>query len=256
VDPFSRVLREPGSLSARRALAEHWRSTGDLRAELFEKQQLLTELTARSDPRARLVEREVDALIASHGRTWAGRVGELVEKFEFRRGLVAQVSVSGERFPVIAAELFAEAPIQHLNLIAPLGDLARVFSTPAFERLVSLECVRHEAAFGDEGARLLAQSPRARGLRWIDLMSNAIGEAGAEALAASPYLREAVLISVERNPANFTPYSGDYGAEVWMRAGGRPALASSLDARFGPLPWLAIPSGDWPPRRDDLAITA
>ncbi|MCX5746608.1 MAG: hypothetical protein NT062_29375 [Proteobacteria bacterium] len=36
--PFERVLAEPGSIAARRALAAEWKAAGDPRALLIEKQ--------------------------------------------------------------------------------------------------------------------------------------------------------------------------------------------------------------------------
>ena len=42
---------------------------------------------------------------------------------------------------------------------------------------------------GDAGAQALAASPHLAGLTTLDLYGNRIGEAGARALAASPYLK-------------------------------------------------------------------
>lgn len=255
MDPLQRVLAEPGSIAARKALAAAWRTQGDPRAELIDKQLALRELEHAKDfssPRSRALDAEVTQIIAQHGRAYAGRVADLALAYQFRRGLVAHVTVSGEAFPRVAAELFTLAPIQHLNLVAPLGDLARVFATPQFARLVTLECVRHEGAFGDAGANALARARHASGLRWIDLMRDAIGEPGAEALAASPYLEHARFINFEHNPADPTPFAAEYEG-VWST--GRPPLAQQLERTYGQRPWLAVPPGEWPPRRDDVAVT-
>lgn len=255
MDAYQRVLAQPGSIAARKALADDWRARGDARADLIDKQLALRDLHVRKDfasPRAKSLDAEVKQIIAQHGRQYAGRVADLVEKFEFRRGLVAHVTVSGERFPKVAGELFTLAPIQHLNLIAPLGDLSRVFGTPEFKKLVTLDCTRHEASFGDAGANVLARSPNAASLRWIDLMSDAIAEPGIAALAASPYLEHTLFINFEYNPADPTPYAEEYEG-AWTT--GRPPLAQQMERSYGKRPWLAAPAGEWPPKRDDVAVT-
>jgi hypothetical protein len=255
VDAYQRVLANPGSIAARKALAAAWHAAGDARADLIDKQLAVRDLDLAKDyssPLAKRLADEVKQLVAQHGRQWAGRVADLVEGYRFHRGLVAQVTVSGQRFPDVASELFTLAPIQHLDLVAPLGDLNRVFATPELKKLVSLECARHEDAFGDAGANILARSRNVASLRWIDLMRDAITEAGAGALAASPYLEHAVYISLKKNPADATPYAQDYDG-AWTT--GRPPLAQQLERTYGKRPWLAVPAGEWPPTRDDVAVT-
>jgi hypothetical protein len=44
-------------------------------------------------------------------------------------------------------------------------------------------------SIGDAGAQALAASPHLAGLTTLDLYGNRIGEAGARTLAASPYLK-------------------------------------------------------------------
>ncbi len=258
MDAFARVLAQPGSLAARVALAAAWRALGDARADLIDKQLALRELHARGDfasPRPKALDRDIREILARHGREYAGRVADLVQAYEFRRGLVAHVTVSGERFPEIATELFALAPIQHLNLVEPLGDLARVLATPELAKLVTLECVRMGDAFGDAGARTLARSPNVAGLRWIDLMSDGIGEPGVEALAASPHLTNALYIDFDDNPADPTPYGTELDGPSGSCMAGRPPLAEQLERTYGKRPWLAVPPDAWPPRRDDVAVT-
>ena len=257
MDPFERVLAEPGSLAARRALASHWRGQNDPRAELIEKQLAVRELDRKRDfssDQARALNREVKEIIAQHGRAFAGRVADLVSGYEFHRGLVAKVMVSGEKFPSIASELFRLAPIQHLNITAPLGDLERLLAVPQIKKLATVDFARIGDVFGDAGARIFARSTSVSKLRYIELYANGIGRAGAEALAASPYLEHALYVGLRENPADATPFANNYDG---VDTGGRPPLAEELEEMFGKRPWLAVPEDpeNWPPDRDECAVT-
>jgi hypothetical protein len=256
MDAFARVLAEPGSLAARRALAAQWKAANDPRSELVEKQLAYRDLELRdesSSKSARALRDQIRALIDREGRKWAGRIADLVESYEYRRGLVAQVKLRGERFVQHAAELFALAPIQHVDLTAPLA-FDQVVGLPQLRKLVSLGINQQLDKFGDREATLLARSPHAAGLRWVGLYRNQIGEAGVEALAASPYLASARYIGLDYNPANPTPTVNDYDGQYLVE---RPPLAERLARSYGERPWLTGPStGAWPPDRDELGVTA
>lgn len=255
VDPYAHVLAHPGSLDARRALLATWKAKGDARAELIEKQLEYREFARKqllADARARQLSSEIHALIYKYKRAWAGDLAEFVTDYSYHRGLLAEVDVPGERFPRIASKLFASAPIQHLTITKPLGSIEALFASPYLERLVSLGMP--DDGLGDRGAITLARSPHVRNLRWLDLGSNEIGQAGVEALAASPYLASARFIGLGGNPVNPTPWvaldSGFYQK-------GQRSPAQELERTFGKRPWLDVPENpeDWPPDRDELAIT-
>lgn len=250
--PYERVLAEPGSIAARQALA----AASDPRKELIEKQLARRALERANDyasGASRRLETEIAAIVASHGRALAGPVADLVVGYRFRRGVVAQVKLSGESWVRVAAQVMALAPIQHLDLCEPLGDLAAVFAVPELARVVTLEVALLDDKFGDAGAIALARSPRVTNLRWIDLSSDAIGEAGVEAIAASPYLQHARFIAFNDNPCDPTPVVYDYDM---VKTPSRPPVATRLEQTFGPRPWLALPAEDrWPPDRDEVAIT-
>lgn len=257
MDPLARVLAAPGSISARRALAAQWKAQGDPRGELIERQLAYRDLVHRGEqatPAARALDKEITVAARSLGKTVAGKVASLVDDYELRRGLVAEVTLSGQRFLDVAAELFAAAPIQHVHLTGPLPvDL--VFASPYLERLTSLALPNLGDAFGDAGADALARSRHVSNLKWIDLTNDSITEAGAESLAASPYLAQVAFIGLKRNPADATPFVNEDGG---VRSPGRPGLAERLERAYGKRPWLAVPSdaAAWPPDRDELAITS
>lgn len=255
MDPYQRVLAEPGSTAARRALAADWRAKGDPRGQLIEDTFALrdAEREGRVAPAERLRDK-IDQAIRRHGKEWAGELAEFVDDHSYHRGLVAQLKIPGERFPVVASKIFTLAPIQHVNIIAPLGSLDAVLARPELRRLTSLSISNHGAAFGDRGALAVAQSAHLAGLKWLALWHDEIGSAGVEALAASPFLAKLAYLGLDGNPADPTPTVSDYDGQY---TASRPALAETLEKQFGRRPWLAEPSEPekWPPFRDDLAIT-
>lgn len=255
MDAFTRVLAEPGSATARKALLAEWKRAGDKRAGLLE-QQLAYDEARRAGTHTDAQTRALNLTIAQQGKALAGEVAGLVKKFVFRRGLVAEIAIGGRDFVAHARRLFQLAPIQHVTIVAPLpADVAALFAVPELAKVGSLELQGLGAAFGDAGAAALARCAHATQLRWVSLARDAIGQAGVEALAASPVLAHVRYLGLEGNPVDPTPYVQEV-AEGRYR-GGRPALAEQLEARFGSRPWLAIPNNaeDWPPDRDPLVIT-
>jgi len=251
---YARVLANPTSLSAREALAAEWKAAGDPRAKLIDFQlryraYRVAGSTASDD--ARMLLRKAYELTTKHGAEWAGEVAGLVEKFEFHRGCIAEVTLSGASFARVMPRLVALAPIQHVNLTLPL-DFASVVAAPEFAQLTSLKAVTLGAGFGDAEAKLLAASPLAKGLRWIRLTDDAIGRAGVEALAASSYLATCAYLDLAGNPVNPSPDVNDHtGALLAVRSD----VGDEMERTYGHRPWLALPTGAWPPDRDDIATT-
>jgi hypothetical protein len=257
MDAFARVLAQPGSTDARRALERAWRSAGNAQAELIEKQLAYRELERANKTNtaaAKAIDAAIDHLIERNGRAWAGGVADLVDEYRFRRGLVAQVRMSGEKFLANAAKLFELAPIQHLSVEDPL-DIGALADSPYLAKLGSLAIERRWDAFGDKHAARLAGSRHAANLRWLSLYANAIGDAGVEALAASPYLEKVINLGHGDNPANPTPVLDDDDGDRTVR---RPPLAAELERTYGKRPWLTGPTAtmDWPPDRDDCVVSA
>jgi hypothetical protein len=255
------VLANPGSLAARKALLAEWQAQRDPRAELLDKQLAYRELVrsiGASAAKAIELRKQIVVLVRDRGRAFAGKLASLVDDYQFVRGLVATVELAGNEFPRVAEQLFRLAPIERVILGAPLGDVAAIARSPFLGKLVSLSISNHGDAFGDRGAQLLADSAHAAALRSIDLWNDAIGEAGVEALAASPYLRQTAYIGFKGNPADPTPWVNDYDG---VPTSGRPALADRLEAKFGPRPWLTPPPATaegvaaWPPDFDELGVT-
>lgn len=250
---FERVLAEPGSKAAREALLAEWRAAGDPRAELLGKQlELAATSYADATVKWRNLSKEIRALVAARGREFAGQVADLVDGFDFKRGLVARVTLSGDAWIARAKELLALAPIQHLQLTTPI-DLGKVFAVPELARIRVLDLANLGTAVGNAGAIALAKSRYAANLRFLDLLNDGIGDAGVEALAASPFLERCRYINLAGNPTNPTPAIDDIDG---TRVPRRPKIAEVLEQTFGAKPWLALPAADaaYPPDADALCI--
>ncbi len=252
---FERVLAQPASLSARYALLEEWKAKGSSQAELLEKQLALRLMTNFRSAEAQALSTEVERLIKEHGRAWAGRVAELVPRYRFYRGLVGDVHVPGERFFELVPQLLALQPIQAVHVTAPWGSLEDIARSPLIGKLTAIGFDGAETAFGDRCAIALANNPAAANLVVVWLASCAIGQAGVDALAASPYLANAKYLSLRHNPVDPTPRVVD--DDTGNVEGYRSPSAEALEAKHGARPWLAMPEGylpAWPPTSDELAL--
>ncbi|WP_164020504.1 hypothetical protein [Pyxidicoccus trucidator] len=255
MDAFARVLAEPGSMAARRALLADWKARDDPRAELLENQLTYLELARAGSDRAYALRLAINVAIGKRGWAWAGELAKIVTDYKFHRGLVAEITISGADFVARAPRLFELAPIQHVTITAPLPSVDALFSVPQLAKLTSLNMPLLGAAFGDAGAFALARCEHAARLGWISLNYDEIGQSGVEALAESPMLAHARFLGLKGNAVDPTPYVQEVMEGLY--GGGRPSLAAALEQRFGPRPWLTTPTNpeDWPPEREALAIT-
>jgi len=253
---YARVLAEPRSLAAREALADELRANHDPRAELIDKQlRLRTHRLARtmSSDEANVLYREIYGLVRKYGAAWAGELAKHVLEYKFHRGCIAEVTIAGAAFTKEMPPLCRHAPIQHVNLVAPLA-LEEVVQSPYLAKLTSLRICELRGGFGDAEAIALANSPHITNLKWVFLSDNAIGRPGVEALAASPHLAQCAYVEFGGNPCDPTPSVSSYEG-IENRA--RSSFAEDLERANGYRPWLAVPADDvdWPPHRDDVAIT-
>lgn len=257
MNAWSRVMEQPSSLAARYALLEAWKAEANPQAELLEAQLAyrLIPPSARSSAAAWELKRTMNRLIKAHGAEWAGRIAVLVSRYEFCRGLVAEVDLPGERFFDLLPELLTLAPIQHVDLQSPYGPIEEILASPMLAKLSSLHLDGAQSACGDRGAIALANNPNAIHLAEVSMWNCDITRVGVEALGASTHLRHAKYIGLELNPCNPGPRVIDEGEGNWLAF--RPPLAEELEKKYGLRPWLAMPEGylpTWPPHRDELAL--
>jgi hypothetical protein len=256
VSAYENVLANPSSLAAREALAAEWKAKRDPRAELIDKQLRLRQHRLDNtlwSKEANALDREIWVLVRDRGAHWAGEVAKLAKDYKFHRGCVAEVTLSGSAFAAALPKLLALAPIQHVNLTAPLA-IEQVAASPHLAKLSSLAIHEQRAGFGDVQAAQLARSPYLGNLKYLSLTDNTIGAAGVEAIAASPHLDRCLYVDFGGNPKNPTPGVTEYEG---IETRGRPGLAEELERKFGKRPWLQVPAEGtpWPPNRDDISTT-
>jgi uncharacterized protein (TIGR02996 family) len=244
---YAAVLADPNDDDRRRALAAWYDERGDPRGEFIRIQlaNAATEAVGVFDGRLIMRERE---LLVTHGDAWRAPLANLCPECTFHRGLIGEVTLSADRFLEVAPALFAAAPIQHLNLTAPITWLSGLISTPYLARLVSLGL--DGVGLADDDARALADAPGLRHLSWLGLSRNRIGRAGVEALAASRWLARLDVLDLSLNPGEPTPKPGGDDPEnpdAWAlpRDSYRPGRAglpgSSGARRTGPSPHTRRP---------------
>ena len=243
------VLLDPDDDGARRALGRHREELGDPQGELVRLQLEDADLGVDGLIDGVLVGL-IRKLLAVHGATWAAPVAGLVDGYAFHRGLVGEVTLALDRYLDIAPDLYAVAPIQHVNLTAPATRLASLFGSPHVERLVSISLAG--LRLGDDGARLIAAADGPRTLRWLSLAHNGIGTAGVEALAAARWLADLPTLDLSQNPCDPVPHPAARDLDGRITAVETPALSWQLTARHGPRAWLANPETPdaWPIGRD------
>lgn len=148
-------------------------------------------------------------LLRRHGASWAHALERYVREdprdpghpgWELERGFVAFARLAPERFFALGDRLFALAPIQHVDLIAPEGPVRPLFAAPQLARLESLSMVA--LGLDDDDAEAMAECEALRRCVWIDLRGNRIGYRGVRALAASPYFRDKARVILTDNPVD------------------------------------------------------
>jgi hypothetical protein len=221
------VIARPEGEDARRRYADAIAATDPPRAELIHLQLAIrdTRKTGGTPP-LHQYDRE-RALIAAHGRAWAGRAGELVWRYQFLRGFVEQITLTAADFLARAAELFRAAPVRHVTLSAARPQVARLAASPHLARVTSLDL--SENKLGDDGVRALVESPHLRNLRYLRLARNELGREAAEAVVAAPALAGLAHLDFRGNRVDLAPRPApirDGAVEI-------PMLAHDLMSRYG-----------------------
>lgn len=249
-DLLRAVTDAPDDDAPRLAYADFCDAQGDPRGQLIRLQLRVAAAEEAGAPTAffRPWEYEADALVSAHGKTWSAALCPPCSKPVFLRGFVEHVTLAARDFLARATDLFAQAPIRHLDLTGT-RDLAKdLFASPHLAKIRSLRLDRF--GLGDDEMVLLAGSKHLGELAWLDLMRNGIDMDGARALAASknfPKLRYIGFFGNAVDPTEeiFT----DQGIVVDKAL---PPEGRKLEAEFGPIPWLHVDahtSWDVPPRR-------
>ena len=252
------ILRNPDSDEPRIAFAEAIRDSDPPRAELIRVQlQIIQSLRAnapvldRSDGYTR--ER---ILLDKHKDGWIAPVAAVrgVKHVGLMRGFPEYVRMTARDFLDQGERLYALAPIRHLSVEGVQPHARELFESPLLARIRTLSL--RKLQFGDDDARLLAASRHLGKLCWLDLGANRIGQAGLEALAASPNIAALRVLDFADNVAQDpTPQVGETdinsGEVMWLSI---TPEARELEARFGKRSWLSspVPCAWYPPGREQF----
>lgn len=167
------------------------------------------------------LKRRAEQLLDAHEAEWNGPLRQSeCQQWEYRRGFVDSIVILGEEFLKFPTILFQTGPVQRVRLTGTVPDVAALASVEQLTRLseLSLDGCR----IGNAGAQTLAASPYLRNLTVIDLSYNDIGDAGAQALASSPNLSRLTALYLNRPTFIIDPTQQDIIHDV-----GACALASS-----------------------------
>lgn len=229
------VLEAPERDGPRRRYAEALERRGD---ELGEFIRLALDwdrnrLDGEAATRALVLHNQLRARLTAPLQPW-------IRSHQVDRGLVALVELDGRTFLDHGAEIFACAPIQHLNLVETRPVFEAIVDSPWLARVQTLDLTRN--GLGDREAALLARSPAVRRLCYLSLHGNDIGEAGLRSIAASESLAALRVLHFGYNAVDspVVTQTTDGVSGLSFDVGGGPLYAAIVDA-YGTKAWLHPP---------------
>ena len=236
---YRAVLAAPDRNGPRRRYAEYLERGGD---ELGEYIRLAIDWDRRRLTTHARVARAAELHTKLRDRQ-AAPVAPWTRLHQRDRGLVAMVEMDGRTFLEHADDVFAVAPIQHLDLVETKSMFAEIAGSPLLARVQSLRLSEND--LGDAEAGLLAASPHVRRLLYLDLGSNRIGEAGLDAIAASSTLVALRQLHFGRNlvESPVDKWSSDGVSGLVFYAGTGP-LQAVLERKYGTKAWMHPSEGD------------
>jgi uncharacterized protein (TIGR02996 family) len=211
------ICENPGDDTSRLVYADWLEDQGDpqdlARAEFIRVQIELSRL-APGDPRQQgLLRQRQRQLLDQHREVWLGQLPRLkgIVWQRFWRGFVSGANVLAWKFyRRHAAALFAAAPVQFLHVFSLNGQTCRELTrSPYLARLSVLAVVNSH--IGDEGLLALAGCPHLTNLQTLAVPGptpscfhsrpsyGLIGDAGAQALASSPFLSRLTALDLRHN---------------------------------------------------------
>jgi len=234
-DLYRAVLASPDHDGPRRRYAAQLEQEGD---ELGEYIRL-----SLDGDRDRLSEPAVTRALVLHNQLrvrMTAPIAAWIRSHQRDRGLVALVEMDGQTFIDHGTEVFALAPIQHLDLVDTKGVFAQLVQSPILERVQTLALERN--ALGDQEAELLAASPYARHLVYLSLFGNKIGQPGLEAITASKNLAGLKVLHFDYNlvESPVTKLVSDGVSGLADYVGGGP-LKALLIKKYGHKAWMDPP---------------
>lgn len=228
------------------AATEYAREGQAERAQFIRTQLAIARLPLGiDDPEWFALTRESTRLLEEYERGWL-EADELVlpesGRFRFDRGFVELVAIGvPEILDQGLRRVVARAPIQHVDVLPPRGDvdaafLFRSLARQAGGRLISLGLARLGLGDADIGSLVDWSWPA---LRWLSLAGNRLTGGGVGRLAETwinqmPRLEYVDLLGNEFDPVNQLEYDQD----VVLRWRGEAVLEMEREFGLAPVPWL------------------
>jgi uncharacterized protein (TIGR02996 family) len=236
---YRAVLEAPDRDGPRRQYARYLENQGD---ELGEYIRLALDW----DRKRLATHADVARALELHNKLRARQTAPLerwIRSHQRDRGLVALVEMDGRSFVEHGDEVFALAPIQHLDLVESKAVFAEVVQSPILGRVQTLNLYNND--LGDKEAALLAASPHLQRLLALDLSRNKIGLPGLEAIASSPNLPSMKRFNFDHNLVDspVAKWSSD-GVSGLTHYEGAGSTQDLLEKKYGIKKWMHPSEGD------------
>jgi uncharacterized protein (TIGR02996 family) len=263
------ILENPDDDTPRRIFADWMLDHDDpviaARGEFIHVQCDLAHLPAEATQAAPLLRRQ-EQLLDAHAREWGSQFRRLgCSCWEYRRGFVEGAGLPASAFLSQAAALFRSGPVREVKLYQAGTVMPDLAGCPYLGRVRILDLESND--LGDADIEILAASPHLTELSalllWcnrvgddgvrallggslprlgrLDLSNNMIGDGGAEALAASLFLKQLTMLDLTGNRISDTgalalaasPHSAGL---TWLELAKNPISPAGLNVlreRFG-----------------------
>jgi hypothetical protein len=233
------ILADPHAVTLRHAYAQ---AAGGWRGRFVRLQVELSDLqrAGRKDGELFLA---CERLAREHGAGWAAPIAPLVHEARFLRGFVEWIVIDAAAFVRDWRELYARAPIRHVDLVDAALVAAELAACEGLAQLRGLSFNLAGTRFGktrlgSAGARALAASPYLRKLRYLDVRYSDLDEGALAALVTTDALPrlEVGLLDGNAIPDLCEDVSSDWDGTV---TDARPTQALyDFTQRHGDRPWL------------------
>jgi uncharacterized protein (TIGR02996 family) len=192
------IIEAPDDDTPRLAYADWLEENGEpARAEFIRVQCRLAAIDEDEPERRELQRREYE-LLADHGGEWAGPAIGRVQRWQFRRGFIEQVTMEVGHFLKEARWLLDFAPIHELEVYFPrLEDIQALVGSRYIRRIRRLNL--DHARLEDAGLVVLARAANLAGLTELSLRFNRFSSASLAELAGSPHLQQLRWLDVRAN---------------------------------------------------------
>jgi len=235
------VTDHPDDDAPRLAYADWCDRRGDPRGRFIRVQIELAKIGEhRDDPNRLPLQWESTELLSLYEHEWMPQGHPYILRSKFHRGFIASIELTADDFLEHASDLYAQFPIQLIEIEKMSGRAREVLTSPHLEQICAASFSRSKLT--DDDIRAFAQSPFIRNIWWLDLTFNKIGMPGVEALVTSTFLTKLGYVALDENPCNPIESAGDDQGtvtEVWL-----PADGKLLEQRFGHIKWLHRRSAD------------